>query len=102
MIKENVRGENFSSKSQSSKVVKCKRHQRGQILRMASELVLVPKKNGKMRMCIDFTDLNKACKKDPVPLPRIDTSVDKGSRMQAFLSPELLLRIPPDLAQKRR
>jgi len=45
--KENVEGENFSSKSQSSKVVKCKRHQRGQILRMASELVLVPKKNGR-------------------------------------------------------
>ena len=42
-----------------------------------SNVVLVPKKNGKMRMCIDFTDLNKACKKDPFPLPRIDTSVDK-------------------------
>ena len=53
-------------------------------------------------MCIDFTDLNKACNKDPFSLPRIDTSVDKGSRMQAFLSPKLLLRIPPDLAQKRR
>ena len=30
-----------------------------------AKVVLVPKKNGKMRMCIDFTDLNKACKKDP-------------------------------------
>jgi len=30
-------------------------------------VVLVPKKNGKMRMCIDFADLNKACKKDPFP-----------------------------------
>ena len=39
-------------------------------------IVLVPKKNGKIRMCIDFTDLNKACKKDPFPLPRIDTSVN--------------------------
>ena len=42
-----------------------------------ANIVLVPKKNGKMRMCIDFIDLNKACKKDPFPLPRIDTSVDK-------------------------
>jgi hypothetical protein len=39
--------------------------------------VLVPKKNGKMRMCIYFTDLNKACKKDPFPLPRIGASIDK-------------------------
>ena len=28
-----------------------------------ANVVLVPKKNRKMRMCIDFTDLNKACKK---------------------------------------
>lgn len=27
-------------------------------------------------MCIDFTDLNKACPKDSFPLPRIDTLVD--------------------------
>ena len=26
--------------------------------------VVVPKKNGKMRVCIDFTNLNKACPKD--------------------------------------
>jgi len=38
---------------------------------------LVPKKNGKMSMCIDFKDLNKACKKNPFPLPKIDVSVDK-------------------------
>jgi hypothetical protein len=44
-----------------------------------ANVVLVPKKNGKMRMCIDFIDLNKACKKDPFPLPRIDASVDKAT-----------------------
>jgi hypothetical protein len=37
-----------------------------------------------MRMCIDFTDLNKACKKDPFPLPRIDTCVDKAAGCQRF------------------
>ena len=35
--------------------------------------VLVPKKNtSELRMCIDFTGLNKACPKDPFALPRID------------------------------
>ena len=49
-----------------------------------ANVVLVPKKNGKMRMCIDFTDLNKACKKDPFTLPRIDTSVDKAAGCKRF------------------
>jgi hypothetical protein len=49
-----------------------------------ANVVLVPKKNGKMRMCIDFTDLNKACKKDPFPLPRIDPSIDKATRYKRF------------------
>jgi hypothetical protein len=38
--------------------------------------VLVPKKNGRLRMCIDYTDLNKHCPKDLFPLPRIDQDVD--------------------------
>ena len=38
--------------------------------------VLVLKKNKKWRMCIDYTSLNKACPKDPFPLPRIDQIVD--------------------------
>jgi hypothetical protein len=49
-----------------------------------ANVVLVPKKNGKMRMCIDFTDLNKACNKDPFSLPRIDTSVDKATCCKRF------------------
>jgi hypothetical protein len=30
-------------------------------------------------MCIDYTNLNKACPKDPYPLPRIDQIVDSTS-----------------------
>ena len=49
-----------------------------------TNVVLMPKKNGKMRMCIDFTDINKACKKDPFLLPRIDTSMDKAAGCKRF------------------
>ena len=38
--------------------------------------VVVPKKGGKECMCVDFTNLNKACPQDPFPLPRIDQIVD--------------------------
>jgi hypothetical protein len=37
--------------------------------------VLVKKKNGKWRMCVDYTSLNKACPKVPFPLPHIDQIV---------------------------
>ena len=38
--------------------------------------VVVKKKNGKWRVCRDFTDLNKSCPKDPFHLPHIDKLVD--------------------------
>ena len=49
--------------------------------------VVVKKKNGKWRVCVDFTDLNKACPKDPFPLPRIDQLVDAtvGHPRMSFL-----------------
>ena len=34
--------------------------------------VVVKKKNGKWRVCVDFTDLNRACPKDPFPVLKID------------------------------
>ena len=38
--------------------------------------VIVMKENCKWRMCVDFTDLNKACPKDNYVLPHIDQLVD--------------------------
>ena len=38
--------------------------------------VVVQKKNGKWRVCVDFTDLNRACPKDPFPMPKIDQLVN--------------------------
>lgn len=41
-----------------------------------SNVVLVKKFNRKWRMCVDFTNLNKACLEDSFPLSRIDLIVD--------------------------
>ena len=49
--------------------------------------VVVKKKTGKWRVCVDFTDLNKACPKDPFPIPKIDQLVDAtvGHPRMSFL-----------------
>ncbi|XP_068504429.1 uncharacterized protein [Phaseolus vulgaris] len=52
-----------------------------------ANVVLVQKPNGKWRMCVDFTDLNKACPKDSYPLSSIDALVDcaSGGKLLSFL-----------------
>ena len=47
-----------------------------------ANVVMVKKASGKWRMCVDFTDLNKACPKDSYPLPRVDVLVDFTARHQ--------------------
>ena len=51
-----------------------------------ANVVLVKKSNGEWRMCVDYTDLNKACPKDLYPLLNIDHLVDGASsfRMLSF------------------
>ena len=52
-----------------------------------ANVVLIPKKNGKVRMCVDFRDLNKAFPKDDFSLPHIDVLVDnmtKGALMSSM------------------
>ena len=52
-----------------------------------ANVVPVPKKDGKVRMCVDFRDLNKAYPKDDFPLPHIDVSVDNtaGSALMSLM-----------------
>ena len=47
-------------------------------------IVLVLKKDGKVRMCVDNRDLNQASSKDNFPLPHIDTLVDKTAKNSRF------------------
>ena len=50
-------------------------------------VVPVPKKDGKVRMCVHFRDLNKGCPKDDFLLPHIDVLVDNtaGSALMSFM-----------------
>jgi len=52
-----------------------------------SPLVLVPMKNGKWIICVDYQELNKATKKDHFPLPFIDQVLDSlaGKKFFSFL-----------------
>ena len=56
-------------------------------LEWLANTVVVKKKNGKWRVCIDFTDLDKASPKDPFPIPQIDQLVDAtvGHPRMSFL-----------------
>ena len=52
-----------------------------------ANVVMVNKANGKWRMCVDFTYLNRACPKDSYPFPRIDLLVDSsvGHKLLSFM-----------------
>ena len=45
-----------------------------------ANVVMVKKANEKWQMCVDFTNLNRACPKDSYSLPQIDTMVDSTAR----------------------
>jgi hypothetical protein len=47
-----------------------------------ANFIMVKKANGKWQMCMDYTDLNKACPKDSYPLCSIDKLVDSTSGFQ--------------------
>jgi len=49
-----------------------------------ANVVPIPKKDGKDRMCVDYRDLNRASPKDNFPLPHIDTLVDNTAKFALF------------------
>ena len=57
----------------------------------ASRTVITPKKDGSMRMCVDYRDLNAQTEKDSFPLPRIDQVWPTLSRARYFASLDLLM-----------
>ena len=67
-----------------------------------ANVVVVPKKGGKWRVCVDYMDLNDACTKDSFPLPRIDHIVDESaghgmlSFLDAFSGYHQIPMYPPD------
>ena len=56
-------------------------------LEWLANVVSVPKKDGKVRMCVEFQDLNKASSKNDFPLPHIDILVDNtaGHALLSFM-----------------
>ncbi|XP_020972834.1 uncharacterized protein LOC110269384 [Arachis ipaensis] len=62
-------------------------HSGTRLLDLACNVVLVKKPSGKWRMCVDYSDFNKACPKDSFPLPNIDALVDAtaGYRYLSFM-----------------
>jgi len=49
-----------------------------------SNIVVVPKKEDKIRVCVDFRDLNWVSPKDNFPLPHIDMLVDNTARSSTY------------------
>ena len=66
-------------------------------------MVPVPKKDGKVRMCVDFRDLNKASLKDDFPLPHINILIDNVAEhallsfMDGFLGYNQIKMVPEDI-----
>lgn len=65
-----------------------------------ANVMLVLKQGEKWCLCVDFTDLNKVCPKNPLPLLRIDLLVDSTTSFKV-LSFKCVPRIQPDSTSAR-
>lgn len=74
-------------KEEVSKLLEASVIRKVQYLEWLSNIVVVKKKNEKWRVCVDFTNLNKAYPNDSFPLPKIDQLVDatSGHERMSFL-----------------
>ncbi|XP_074356014.1 uncharacterized protein LOC141695685 [Apium graveolens] len=74
-------------KREVEKLLKARFIEEVQLLEWLANPVMVKKVSGKLRMCIDFADLNDACPKDCYPLTRINTLIDAtaGHEMLNFM-----------------
>ena len=72
---------------EANKLLQDKAIREVEYLNWLANVVLVKKVNDKWRLCIDFTDVNRACPKDSFPLPRIDLIVDAtaGHELLSFM-----------------
>ena len=72
-------------------------------LKWLANVIPIPKKDGKVRVCVDFKNLNKASPKDDFPLPHIDLLVDSTmshsmlSFMDGFSGYNQILMAPEDM-----
>jgi hypothetical protein len=57
---------------------------------LANPVLVKKKNNNDWRMCVDYTDLNKHCPKDPFGLPRIDQVIDSDPRPAVHYSASLI------------
>ncbi len=55
----------------------------------SSPIVLVPKKDGTLRFCLDFRKLNSVSNFDPYPMPRVDELVERLGRAKYLTTLDL-------------